>query len=360
MPPPLDIAELLVEASSSQAQDPRQRVRRTWLINALLDLLTTSPASPEGLLEKASLLLSTVLTKKPQTLSSTQATVAEVVELFDLELLRAPMSLPDAPHDTPQLLTLNLANLEKAFYDERSEASCRIAVDYMLVAAKVCVYELHPPPTRSAKRLKTLGTPTDSHKPPEPLHIFPELELEVTVADAHANPILVNGRADWALGYKTRSDALDGTVLVAIEAKRRDRFGAAEAQLLTYLAILRQLRLNARKTNAIVQGCYTDGERYVFVCIDNDGLVAISNVYDIRGVEQRKVVFNYLVTVLETAVRTSPTTSPVKRVCVEEDVRAVGRDFYRKVYCVGEGLQILDEENDEDGVLLELPDVAAA
>lgn len=270
------------------------------------------------------------------------------------------MSLPDAPHDTPQLLTLNLANLEKAFYDEHSEASCRIAVDYMLVAAKVCVHELHPPPTRSAKRLKTLGTPTDSHKPPEPLHIFPELELEVTVADAHANPILVNGRADWALGYKTRSDALDGTVLVAIEAKRRDRFGAAEAQLLTYLAILRQLRLNARKTNAIVQGCYTDGERYVFVCIDNDGLVAISNVYDIRGVEQRKVVFNYLVTVLETAVRTSPTTSPVKRECVEEDVRAVGRDFYRKVYSVGEGLQILDEGNDEDGVLLELPDVAAA
>lgn len=266
------------------------------------------------------------------------------------------MSLPDAPHDTPQLLTLNLANLEKVFYDERSEASCRIAVDYMLVAAKVCVHELHPPRAPP----NALGPPTDSHKPPEPLHIFPKPELEVIVADAYANPILVNGRADWALGYKTPSDALDGTILVAIEAKRRDRFGAAEAQLLTYLAILRQLRLNARKRNAIVQGCYTDGERYVFVCIDNDGLVAISNVYDIRGVEQRKVVFNYLVTVLETAVRTSPTTSPVKRECVEEDVRAVGRDFYRKVYCVGEGLQMLDEENDEDGVLLELPDVAAA
>lgn len=70
MPPPLDIAHLLVEASSSQAQDPRQRVRRTWLIKALLDLLTTSPASPEGLLEKASLLLSTVLTTKPRTVRS--------------------------------------------------------------------------------------------------------------------------------------------------------------------------------------------------------------------------------------------------------------------------------------------------
>lgn len=263
------------------------------------------------------------------------------------------MNLSETVYETPELLNLNIANLEKAFYDDRSEASCRIAVDYMIVAAKLHIHELHPHPTRSAKRVRTLQS-TYGPTMPQTLHVFPELELQITVPDEYANPVQVTGRADWALGYSTRTEALDGTVLVAIEAKRRDQFSAAEAQLLTYLAILRQLRINAEKQNCIVQGCYTDGERYVFMCIDNDGLVAMSNVYDIRGHEQRKMVFNYIVTVLETAVRTSPTTSPAKKENRDADVKDVGRNLYRKIFHFG-GLEILNEDDDEEGVLHEIP-----
>lgn len=262
------------------------------------------------------------------------------------------MNLSDTVYETPDLLNLNIANLEKAFYDDRSEASCRIAVDYMIVAAKLLINELHPQPTRSAKRLKTL----QSTYFPRTLHVFPERELQITVPDEHANPVTVTGRADWALGYRTRTEALDGTVLVAIEAKRRGQFSAAEAQLLTYLAILRQLRINAGKQNCIVQGCFTDGERYVFMCIDNEGLVAMSNVYDIRGHEQRKVVFNYIVAMLETAVRTGPTTNPAIKEIRDADVEDVGRNLYRRNFHFG-GLEMFNEDDDEEGVLHEIPDL---
>lgn len=265
------------------------------------------------------------------------------------------MNLSDTPYETPDLLNLNISNLEKAFYDDRSEATCRIAVDYMIVAAKLLINELHPQPTRSAKRLKTLhGTGTPAA--PQTLYVFPEHELQITVPDECANPVLVTGRADRALGYRTRTEVLDGTVLVMIEAKRRDQFAAAEAQLLTYLAILRQLRINAEKQNCMVRGCYTDGERYVFMRIDHEGRVAMSNVYDIRGQEQRKVVFNYIVAVLETAVRTSPTTSPAKKEIRVVDVTDEGPNLHQKTFHFGE-LEILNEADDEEGVLHEIPDL---
>lgn len=106
------------------------------------------------------------------------------------------MNLSDTVYETPDLLNLNIANLEKAFYDDRSEASCRIAVDYMIVAAKLLINELYPQPSRSAKRRKTL----QSTYVPRTLHVFPERELQITVPDEHANPVQVTGRADWALG----------------------------------------------------------------------------------------------------------------------------------------------------------------
>lgn len=224
----------------------------------------------------------------------------------------------------------------------------------MIVAAKMLINELHPLPTRLAKRLKTPQS-TNAPAAPLPLHIFLELELQITVPDADANPVHVTGRADWALSYRTRNEALDRTVFVAIEAKRRDQFGGAEVQLLTFLAMLRQLRIDAGKRDCMAQGCYTDGERYAFMCIDNDGRVARSNVYDIRGPEQRNVVFNYIVTVLESAVRTSPTMSPVKETR-GADEKELGANLYESVYTVDEELEILDEEHDSEGVWYEIAD----
>lgn len=64
---PSDISELRAKAATPQAQDPKQRVRRTWLIKSLLDLITTNP---DELVNKASVLLSAVLVGKQRTVST--------------------------------------------------------------------------------------------------------------------------------------------------------------------------------------------------------------------------------------------------------------------------------------------------
>lgn len=60
--------------------------------------------------------------------------------------------------------------------------------------------------------------------------------------------------------------------------KTAQLFSCAESQLITYLAILRELRIRAKKTNAATQGFYTDGYLYRFMSIDADGEIWESQI----------------------------------------------------------------------------------
>lgn len=199
-------------------------------------------------------------------------------------------------------------------YDDVPEATNRIAVDMVLIACKLHVMDLHsthfsPKKRRAASRP---GTPQDLDVR-ETIRIYPELELAVEVMDPSTNEkVRVTGRADWGFGYSGRSDAFHGTFLVAMEAKRRDLFSNAELQLLTYLAILRELRLRAGKTNTATQGFYTDGFRYCFMAINPDGQVESSLPYVVTNPEGGKTIFNFIVTILESAIKCSPTVTPTK------------------------------------------------
>lgn len=230
-----------------------------------------------------------------------------------------------------------------------------------MVAAKLCINELHPPPPSRFKKRRTapsIALPAPSSDPaPLPIRVFPELELDVivtTLSDDAAAPTQtrVSGRADWALGYGRRSDALSGAVLVAVEAKRLETFSQAESQLLTYLAILRQLRLHACKINPVVQGFYTDGTQYKFLGITNDGEVSTSRTYDIRDGADMKTVFNFIVTIMVTASRSSPNTSPDK---TGRGVQRFHKEVWVKVYnAETPELEVFGE--DDGGVLQELED----
>lgn len=224
-------------------------------------------------------------------------------------------------------------------------------MDYILVVAILRLHELRPPSPRPTKRLRTSKPSTSPPRPQlQQLQLFPDLEIQITIPDEHTNPVYVTGRAARVLGYGDRTSPTDGTVLVAIVAKRRDQFGAAEGQLLTYLAVLRQLRINAEWNNCVVQGFYTDGERYVFMCIGNNGLIGMSNVYDIRGQEQRMVVFNFIVSVLEWAARTRLVKGDRGA-----DMEDVGGIRYQETCELG-GVEILNESEDEEGILLVIRD----
>jgi hypothetical protein len=115
------------------------------------------------------------------------------------------------------------------------------------------------------------------------------------------------------MGYGKRENLDDGAVLLAVKAKRSDVIPTAQAQLLAYLATIRQLRIQANKKNVMTQGLYSDGENYRFLCIRNDGTVMRSDYFDISLRGRLKSVFNFLLGMLITAAESSPNTSPTKQ-----------------------------------------------
>jgi hypothetical protein len=139
--------------------------------------------------------------------------------------------------------------------------------------------------------------------------VFPESSLSIEMHDYKLNSIFVTGRADWALGYNLGAD--DGTLLVAME-KRRNEFSTGEPQLLTYLAILREQRIRLRKTNVMTQGFYSDGRRFQFICITADGIINKSPIYEIAVETGLKMVLNFMVTMMDTAIQSTVNASPTK------------------------------------------------
>ena len=112
------------------------------------------------------------------------------------------------------------------------------------------------------------------------------------------------------MGYRSKDE--DGALLVALEAKQRSEFSSGESQLIAYLAILRENRRKAGKTNIITQGLYSDGVRFAFVYIDNDGTIVQSPTWDIEAEGGLSMVFSFIVAMLETALKSTPTATPTK------------------------------------------------
>ena len=218
---------------------------------------------------------------------------------------------------TDLLLAFNMAQLKMALCDGGSEAYSRIAIDYLIVACMVKHKKLlskkselpadqselpaNDPTAATSPILEQSELPTDnSHDQkativpvhhqatevagpsyiapttplmapetpfqPLPIKVFPEMALSVQVK-RRGREWHISGIADWAMGYGDRRALEDGTVLLAVEAKRQKFLFDAEAQLLAYLATIRQLRIQANKKNVMTQGFYSDGEIFRFLCI---------------------------------------------------------------------------------------------
>jgi len=167
---------------------------------------------------------------------------------------------------------------------------------------------------------------------PLPIKAFPEMSLSVQV-EKGGQEWLVSGIADWAIGYGDRAVLEDGTVLLAIEAKRKENVSNAEVQLLVYLATIRQLRIQANKKNVMTQGFFSDGEVYRFICICNNGTVMKSRHYDIPLNRHLKSVFNFLLSMLITAAESSPNTSPTKPGPEQDEkIENFDRDIFVSVF----------------------------
>ena len=103
----------------------------------------------------------------------------------------------------------------------------------------------------------------------------------------------------------------------------------------------------------MTQGFYSDGRRYTFLCIRNDGTVMRSRPYDTSSKRELKSVFNFLLGILTTAADSSPNTSPIKPGLErDEKIKNLDRDVFVKVV---EDQDVLmptiyhDDTNDTDG-----------
>jgi hypothetical protein len=189
-------------------------------------------------------------------------------------------------------------------------------------------------------------------EPTRRVRLFPEASLSIEMCDPFVphRKILVTGRADWAFGYSKDGD--DGALLVAIEAKQRSEFSKGESQLIAYLAILRENRLRAKKTNIITQGFYSDGSRYAFMCITANGTINRSRIFDIGLAGDLKMIFNFILTLMETAMKSTPNASSTKPGQLQEkEVGQFEGEVWLKVFRHVEESIVVGSDDDMEDVI---------
>lgn len=173
--------------------------------------------------------------------------------------------------------------------------------------------------------------------------------MELPNQSAPNKKFLVSGRADWTVGYSSKDE--DDAFLVALEAKQGSEFGSGESQLIAYLAILRENRRKAGRTNIITQGLYSDGSRFEFIDINDDGAILQSPTCDIRARAEGglSMVFSFIVAMLETALKSTPTATPTKPGRQQnKEIQDFDNEGWSKICkVIGESLMVGDDSYDD-------------
>jgi len=213
-------------------------------------------------------------------------------------------------------------------YDRSSEAACRIAVDFLLcecIAVLVSWLHISLAILLKHKRLQqgkvSAISPTqpteDGRRTPTP---WDTVKVYCEVSLTHAiNPIptiskdtVVGGRVDHSVGITFRSkkapNRLFHSLLLCVNAKSHGNLFNASAQLVVYLACLRQSRVNRGRSDTSVYGVVADGLSYVFLTITHEGILKQSRQFDImRG--GLSTVLGCLNHILEIAMSMTPTST---------------------------------------------------
>ncbi|KAL2044996.1 hypothetical protein N7G274_002771 [Stereocaulon virgatum] len=108
----------------------------------------------------------------------------------------------------PKILRRNLNDLRDAFYEEQSEAACRIAIDIILSQCRKYVRLKYNPAKAETAALTTPSTPLKgalnmlTETPKKPIKLYPgsTISMEVLNRSVSNSRFLVSGRADWAMG----------------------------------------------------------------------------------------------------------------------------------------------------------------
>jgi len=189
-------------------------------------------------------------------------------------------------------------------------------------------------------------------KPKANIKAFCEIPFTHSINDTpNSQGVIVGGRVDHGVGIVFRRPVNKPnrrfhSLLLCVEAKIKDNLGSAYGQLVTYLASLRESRINRGKTDSSVYGVATDGLKYIFVTITNEGNLLFSKQFDFMSGDL-PVVLGCLRYILEKAMAMSPNTSPKVGVLqndADADDADEGLDPDNSPYMEGDG----DDESDDD------------
>ena len=94
---------------------------------------------------------------------------------------------------------------------------------------------------------------------------------------------------------------------------RRINKGFDRCLVIYFWATMWALRKQTFKRNEFVQGFYSDGNLFRFMAIEPDGTVLASRMYEPHVNADLTRIFRWIFTMIETAARSSPSTSPMNR-----------------------------------------------
>lgn len=166
----------------------------------------------------------------------------------------------------------------------------------------------------------TSTQPTDGRRTPTS---WDSVKVHCEVSFSHAvNPIstipkdiIVGGRVDHGVGIVIRSNKtpnrLFHSLLLCVESKFHGSLFNALAQLVVYLACLRQSRSNRGRRDTSVYGVATDGLSYVFVTITHEGVLKLSRQFDVMQGDL-PTVLGCLQYILEMTMSMTPNSTPEK------------------------------------------------
>ncbi|KAL9600104.1 MAG: hypothetical protein Q9179_003335 [Wetmoreana sp. 5 TL-2023] len=296
-------------------------------------------------------------------ITASELSITRIVEVFGLseDALSSEGNWtlhPESIIEVPGILRRNLKDLEEAFYDDQSEATRRIGIDIILIQCRKFLRRKYATEDNSPIKSTLPATPVKSSQtspvvsvdtpPKKPVRLFTEASIstEMENPSIQGGKYLITGRADWALGYGTKHD--EGALLVAIEAKKRSEFSSGETQLLAYLAILRENRRRAGKTNSVIQGFHSDGRRFGFTCLKEDGNVLNSPTFDIHAPDGLKMIYSFIIAMLDTAMKSTPTASPTKPgEQQKKEVQHYNEEVWSKIYKHMDNSLIVLDDSDE-------------
>lgn len=210
----------------------------------------------------------------------------------------------------PQYLLDNIDRILAVTSDNQpyNEAFSRTIIDQIIIST---LYDENL--TQDTQKQSSLHT-----SDPTILELQYEAQLQRQVT-FRGEQRLLSGFADYTIWYDSENDTKFATNLIMIEAKKVGATESCLGQLTAYMGIVHACRKEEVKQNCNVYGASSDGLKFRFCSIDNNGNWSQSRLLEWAMGDQSKI-YSLFRSFIKVAALSSPSTSPSKNPRQRESV----------------------------------------